>query len=143
MRELQLSSYDYILPKERIATHPLFPKEAAKLLVYERATHQITHTTFKEFAQFLPRETLLVFNNTKVLPARLYGTKIVQDSKTPYENGAKIEALFHKEIAPNVYSMQFKGRLKVGNWIAFKGGIVARILKSNPNDTFGVGFKEA
>lgn len=143
MRELQLSSYDYILPKECIATHPLFPKEAAKLLVYERATHKITHATFKEFAQFLPKDTLLVFNNTKVLPARLYGTKITQDSKAPYQNGAKVEVLFHKEIAPNVYLMQFKGRLKVGHWIAFEGGIVARILKSNPNDTFGVGFKEA
>ncbi len=141
MRELQLENYDYFLPKERIATCPIFPKEAAKLLVFERKNHTITHTTFKDFAKFLPQETLLVFNNTKVLPARLYGTKITPDSKI--SNGAKIEALFHKEIAPNMYLMQFKGRLRAGHWISFGGGIVARILKNDIENTLGVGFKEA
>ncbi|WP_301007744.1 MULTISPECIES: tRNA preQ1(34) S-adenosylmethionine ribosyltransferase-isomerase QueA [Helicobacter] len=143
MRELQLKSYDYILPKERIATYPIVPKEEAKLLVYERASDKITHTTFKDFANFLPQDTLLVFNNTKVLPARLYGTKVVQDSKNPNTKGAKIEALFHKEITPNIYLMQFKGRLKVGLLVAFEGGIFARILKDNQDSTLGAGFKEA
>lgn len=143
MRELQLESYDYTLPKECIATHPITPKEAAKLLVYERKSDKITHTTFKDFANFLPQETLLVFNNTKVLPARLYGTKVVQDSKNPNAKGAKIEALFHKEIAPNVYLMQFRGRLKIGHLIAFEGGIFARILNEIQENTLGVGFKEA
>ncbi|TLD87852.1 tRNA preQ1(34) S-adenosylmethionine ribosyltransferase-isomerase QueA [Helicobacter sp. MIT 05-5294] len=149
MRELQLASYDYFLPKVQIATHPIFPKEAAKLLVYERAQDKITHATFKDFSKFLPPDTLLVFNNTKVLPARLYGTKVIQDSKAQTQtSGAKIEALFHKEISPNVYLMQFKGRLKVGHLVSFGQGIFARILKSqqiesqNP-DTQGVGFKEA
>lgn len=152
MRELQLESYDYTLPKERIATCPIIPKEAAKLLVYQRASDTITHTTFKDFAKFLPKDTLLIFNNTKVLPARLYGTKIAQNPKDSTKDfkredsntkGAKIEVLFHKEIAPNVYLMQFKGRLKVGHWIAFKGGVFARILKEIQDNTLGVGFKEA
>lgn len=149
MRELQLGSYDYSLPKERIATYPIFPKEAAKLLVYERKKDKITHTTFKDFANFLPQETLLVFNNTKVLPARLYGTKIIQESKTPnnIENikisGAKIEALFHKEIAPNVYLMQFKGRLRVGHLVSFGQGIFARILNTQDSNIQSLGFKEA
>ena len=143
MSELQLCSYDYLLPKECIATSPIFPKESAKLLVYERASDKITHTTFKDFATFLPQETLLVFNNTKVLPARLYGTKITQDSKDSKTKGANIETLFHKEIAPNIYLMQFKGRLKVGHLVEFEGGIFARILKDIQENALGVGFKEA
>ncbi|MCI5968945.1 tRNA preQ1(34) S-adenosylmethionine ribosyltransferase-isomerase QueA [Helicobacter sp.] len=134
-----LSSYNYTLPKECIATKPIHPKEAAKLLVFNRKNCSITHSTFKDFASFLPKNTLLVFNNTKVLPARIYGKKILQNSKKDStQGGAKIEALFHKELDKNRYLMQFKGRLKIGSIIAF-GRVYARILSQN----IGIGFKEA
>ncbi|WP_299548534.1 tRNA preQ1(34) S-adenosylmethionine ribosyltransferase-isomerase QueA [uncultured Helicobacter sp.] len=137
MDTLALSSYDYTLPKECIATTPITPKEAAKLLVFNRKDCSITHSIFRDFTSFLPKDTLLVFNNTKVLPARIYGKKILKDSNL---NGAKIEALFHKELDENRYLMQFKGRLKAGNLIDF-GGIYARILNNLEN--VGIGFKEA
>lgn len=147
---LALASYDYILPQENIALKPLYPKESAKLLVFNRQDSSITHTTFKDFATFLPKDTLIVFNNTKVLPARIYGKKIPQscllDSMQNIQNntqsGAKIEALFHKELAHNRYLMQFKGRLKCGHCVAFGANIFARIL-NNASEYSGVGFKEA
>ena len=148
---LALTSYDYILPQENIALKPLYPKESAKLLVFNRQNSSITHATFKDFATFLPKDTLIVFNNTKVLPARIYGRKIPQNctldsiqnlEQSNAQSGAKIEALFHKELAQNRYLMQFKGRLKCGHCIAFDANIFARILDNAP-ETSGVGFKEA
>lgn len=53
MKDLLLSSYDYTLPNELIATYPVHPKEDAKLLVFERKNNQISHTTFK-LQDFLP-----------------------------------------------------------------------------------------
>lgn len=135
---LSLASYDYMLPQHLIATTPITPKESAKLLVFNRSTHTITHSTFRDFASFLPKDTLLVFNNTKVLPARIYGKKISHTNST--QGGASIEALFHKELGSSRYLMQFKGRLKPLHCIDFCG-IYARILKDCPH--LGSGFKEA
>lgn len=137
MNPLALESYDYKLPRECIATAPIYPKDTAKLLVFHRKNSTLTHSTFKDFASFLPKDTLLVFNNTKVLPARVYGKKLLQSNI----KGANIEALFHKELSENRYLMQFKGRLRVGHCIAFANAIFARILKDSSN--LGAGFKEA
>ena len=89
MNELLSTSYDYELPKELIATQPITPKEDAKLLVYNRKDTSIIHSTFRDFMQFLPKEPLLVFNDTKVIPARIYGVKIFLNTK---QESGKIEA---------------------------------------------------
>ncbi len=135
MDTLALSSYDYTLPKDRIASFPVSPKESAKLLVFDRAKDTITHATFKDFPAFLPKNTLLVFNNTKVLSARIYGFKEIPQSK------ARVEALFHKHLHDNIYLLQFKGRIKSGHLIAFPCNVYARIL--NDQNHLGAGFKEA
>ena len=64
-----LSSYDYALPKHLIANAPIYPREAAKLLVYERATGHITHTTFAHLLEFIPKDCIIALNNTRVLKA--------------------------------------------------------------------------
>lgn len=71
-----LSSYDYFLPKHLIATAPIYPREAAKLLVYDRATGRITHTTFAHLLEFIPKDCIITLNNTRVLKARIYGKKL-------------------------------------------------------------------
>lgn len=134
---LSLQSYDYTLPKELIAKYPANPKESARLLVYNRKDRSIIHSDFWNFASFLPQDTLLVFNDTKVIPARFYGKKILKDSKVSGE-GAKIEALFHKELENDSYLLQCKGRLKKGAKIVFIGNIVAEIIEDR-----GMGFKKA
>lgn len=89
MREFSLESYDYALDPKLIAKYPASPKESAKLLVYERASGRITHSTFANLFDFIPRDYLLVFNDTKVIKARIYGRRA---------SGGQIEILLHKRI---------------------------------------------
>lgn len=67
--------YAYQYPPELIATEPAHPREAARLLVYSRQTKHITITTFADIGSYLPQGAVLVFNETKVLPARFYVTR--------------------------------------------------------------------
>ena len=71
--ELLLSQFQYDLPDERIARFPLTQRDASKLLVYRKG--QISHDVFSSLPNLLPKDTFLVFNNTKVIPARLHFTK--------------------------------------------------------------------
>lgn len=116
--EENLSSYDYILPSHLIATKPLYPKHSAKLLVYDKSKDSIIHTTFKEFFNFIPKDCLIVLNDTKVLKARIYGAK---------ESGAKIELLYHKAL-DNGFLVQIKGRVKIDDILIFPNDLKCKIL---------------
>ena len=72
-RHIDIDRFDYDLPDERIAKYPLEERSASKLLVYERG--EISERRFRDIGDILPEGALLVFNNTKVIPARLYGKK--------------------------------------------------------------------
>lgn len=91
--EQLLSSYDYQLPPELIAQSPAIPRDSSRLLVVDSPnTHQ--HLIFKEIDRYLRPGDLLVVNDTKVIPARLYGKKIT---------GAPVEILLLEEKAPNCW----------------------------------------
>lgn len=66
-----LARFDYEFPEELIAQAPAKPRDAAKLLVYDRESEGIQHSTFRHLADFLPKGSVLVLNETKVIPARL------------------------------------------------------------------------
>jgi len=66
-----LGLYDYPFPRESIARAPADPRDSARLLVYRRATGETTDTTFRDLAKYLPPQSVLVFNETKVIPAKL------------------------------------------------------------------------
>ncbi|MBF2057727.1 MAG: tRNA preQ1(34) S-adenosylmethionine ribosyltransferase-isomerase QueA [Cyanobacterium sp. T60_A2020_053] len=88
--DLQLSNYDYILPPELIAQNPVTPRDSSRLLVVK--PHQgIDHTIFCNLPELLLPNDLLIFNNTKVIPARLYGEK---------STGASVEVLLVEEKSP-------------------------------------------
>ncbi len=70
-----LALYDYPLEKEMIALSPAEPRDSAKLLVYDRAKDAVSYSDFTHLADFIPGNALLVFNDTKVIPARLYAKK--------------------------------------------------------------------
>jgi len=92
-RNLDLKHYHYNLPDSKIAKYPLEDRSASKLLIY--ASGQITHQIFKDIPDQLPNGSFLVFNNTKVIPARLIFHK---------STGARIEIFLLDPIAPsNVY----------------------------------------
>ena len=80
-----LSQYDYNYPKELIAQAPAHPRDSAKLLIYNRQTQAVIFDTFKNIGKYLPKRSVLVFNETKVVPARLSVTK---------ESGGKAEILY-------------------------------------------------
>lgn len=84
---MKKSQFNYILPPELIAKYPLMKRSDSRLLVYDKSSGQITHSIFKSLVNFLQKDDLLVFNNSKVIPARFYGTK---------ETGGKVEFLVEK-----------------------------------------------
>ena len=97
-----LNDFTYPLPPERIATHPLPERDQSKLLVYDRG--EIRHEQFDTIAQQLPANTLLVFNNTKVIPARLLFKK---------DTGADIEVFLLEPLEPSpvvALAMQAEGQ---------------------------------
>ena len=73
MQNIKLFDYTYNLPDERIAKFPLSKRDESKLLVYQQG--QISHAVFKNITDYLPKNSLLVFNNTKVIPARIHFKK--------------------------------------------------------------------
>lgn len=87
---MKTSDFYYDLPQELIAQTPAEPRDSARLLVYDRATKQISHRHFYDISDYLKKGDVLVVNNTKVLPARIYGKK----EKT----GGKIEFLLLKRL---------------------------------------------
>lgn len=108
---LKTSSYDYSLPKELIATHPVHPADSARLLVYDRKKDLLTHTTFKNLMDFLPENISIFLNDTKVIKARIFGTK---------ESGGRIELLFNKPLFMDRYLVMIRGKVKVGNKLFLK-----------------------
>lgn len=87
---LKTESYDYYLPEELIAQKPADKRDNSRLLVYNRADKSIQHKVFHDIIDYLKAGDVLVVNNTKVIPARLYGTK--------RETNAKMEILLLKRL---------------------------------------------
>ena len=73
---MKTSDFDYELPTEFIAQHPLEPRDAARLFVLHRKNGQVEHQIFQNLGSFLQPGDLVVLNETRVIPARLYGRKI-------------------------------------------------------------------
>ena len=128
---LKTSSYDYFLPKELIASKPLYPADNARLLVYNRANDTITHTTFKHLLDFLPQDLNIFLNDTKVIKARIYGQK---------ESGGKIELLFNKPLFMNRFQVMIKGKVQVGSKLFFDDNLIAEIIELNEDGTRVVKF---
>lgn len=92
---MKTSDFDYYLPEELIAQTPLKDRSSSRLMVVSRGTGEIKEDHFFNIKDYLPKNSILVINNTKVVPARIYGTK---------ENtGAKIELLILKDLGENIY----------------------------------------
>lgn len=118
--ELNMQDYTYDLPQDRIAIYPLPNRDESKLLVYQHG--QIRHESFRSLPQYLPANTLLCFNNTKVIPARLHFTK---------DTGATIEIFLLTPEAPHALltdAMQTHGSVRwkctIGNLKKWHEGVV-------------------
>ena len=87
---MRVDEFDYYLPQELIAQEPLKNRSSSKMLVLDKKTGQINHHHFDEIIDMLNKDDILVINNTKVLPSRIFGKKVATD--------AKIEVLLLKEF---------------------------------------------
>jgi len=118
MIDLQVASYDYELPKDLIASYPANPRDEARLLVYDRKTDTITHTIFKNILDFVG-DSNFVFNDTKVLKARIFGKK---------ESGGKVELLLNRPFGDK-FLVYIRGKVKVGHRLFFDESLVVEVVE--------------
>ena len=127
MNMINLSSFDYHLPKELIAQYPAEKRRLSKLLVLDRDKKTIQHRKFTDLIDFLTEGDCLVLNNTYVIPARL---KAERES-----TGAKLEVFLIRKIQPFIYQVLIKPskRAKVEDQIVIgRNKIKAKIIEDNP-----------
>lgn len=135
MIDLLRSSYNFELPSTLIADRPVQDRHSSRLLVYDQNTNQITHSHFSELDRFLPPESTLVFNRSKVFPARLFGHK---------KSGGEAEVFILSLLAQNnSYScfVRASGKRKEGDEFHF-GELIATIKSINGDGTFQVSFNK-
>lgn len=115
--DIRIEDYNYPLPDERIAKYPLPRRDASKLLIYKDG--EVRESIFRSIAEELPADAVMVFNDTKVVPARLFFRK---------ETGAHIEIFCLKPVSPEDYNLSFAsvGRCRwkcvIGNSKRWKSG---------------------
>jgi len=111
--EMLVSDFDYQLPEELIAQDPIEPRDASRLLILDKKTGSIRHSIFHHLADYLHPGDVLVINDTKVLPARIYAHK---------ESGAVIEVLLLKQVALNSWQALVRPgkKAKIGSKLLFE-----------------------
>lgn len=124
---MELEEFDYYLPEELIAQEPLPQRDMARLMVLNKKTGEIEHKIFRDIISYLNPGDCLVLNNTRVLPARLYGVR--------EGTGGKIEVLLLKRVNNNKWEVLVKPgkKAKIGVNIIFGNGeLTAKVLDHTP-----------
>lgn len=122
-KHINISDYNYDLPDERIAKYPLSQRDSSKLLIYKKGV--IAEDKFFKISEYLPENGLMIFNNTKVIQARLHFTK---------DTGAQIEVFLLEPAHPNDYEQMFQAKKNcswyclVGNLKKWKDGTLRRTI---------------
>ena len=123
IQEIAIAEYDYPLPDERIAKYPLAERDTSKLLLYKGG--EIRQEKFANLPSFIPQGALMVFNNTRVIQARLRFRK---------ETGAQIEVFCLEPEQPADYQQMFQETKEcvwqclVGNSNRWKGGVLSQVI---------------
>ena len=98
---MKVKDFDYELPESLIAKYPSVPRHSARLMVLDRNSQSIKHDNFWNLPEYLKEGDLLVFNNTKVIPARLYGRK---------PTGGRVEVVLTDYIKPDLWKALVGGK---------------------------------
>ncbi len=128
IEQLHITDYDYPLPDERIAKYPLEKRDASKLLLYDDGI--ISENIFSNLADYIPSESLMIFNNTRVIHARLLFRK---------ETGAQIEVFCLSPADPEDYAMNFASKqhcswhCMIGNAKRWKDDILTMKIENGGN----------
>ena len=131
---MKLEEFDYYLPEELIAQVPIEKRDESRLLVVDKNEKTIEHKIFKDIIDYLEPGDCLVRNNTKVIPARLYGKK---------ETGANVEFVLLKQIEGDIWESIVRpgNKLRPGTKVLFGDGLLeAEILDIMEGGTRKVKF---
>ena len=131
---MKVSEFNYKLPEELIAQTPLKKRDESRLMILNRKNQSIEHKVFKDIIDYLKPGDVLVRNNTKVIPARIYGKK---------ETGANVEFLLLKNIEGDIWESIVRPgkKLHIGTKVIFGDGLLqAEVLDIMPGGTRKVKF---
>lgn len=110
---MKLTDFDYVLPKEYIAQKPAQPRDASRLMVLEREKETLTHRTFSDIVEYINPGDVLVFNQTRVIPARLHGKKV--------PTGGQVELLLLRREGERTWRGLIGGkRVRTGTRLRFE-----------------------
>lgn len=132
---MKVSDFNYNLPEELIAQTPIAKRDESRLMVLNRKNKTIEHKIFKDIIEYLKPGDVLVRNNTKVIPARIYGKK---------ETGANVEFLLLNNIEGDIWESIVRpgNKLHIGTKVIFGDGLLkAEILDIMPGGTRKVKFE--
>lgn len=123
---MNVTEFNYNLPEELIAQTPLKKRDESRLMVIDRKEKTIEHKVFKDIIEYLKPGDVLVRNNTKVIPARIYGKK---------DTGANVEFLLLNRIEGDIWEAIVRpgNKLHVGTKVIFGNGLLkAEVLDVMP-----------
>lgn len=123
MEVLRTSDFYYDLPEELIAQTPAVPRDSARMLVYKKQEDEVEHRIFRDILDYLTPNDVLVVNNTRVIPARLFANKVT---------GAKIEVFLLKRINLTDYEVLMKPAKKapVGTKLLFSENLSCEVIEN-------------
>lgn len=121
---MKVTEFDYELPQELIAQHPLPRRDDSRMMIVDRKTGDILHSEFRSIAGFFDRGDVLVLNDTKVIPAKAWGRKA----------DVSVEFLFLAEKSPGAWEVLCRParRVRRGDRVVFPGGYEAEVVESGP-----------
>lgn len=118
---MKTADFDYHLPPERIAQHPLEPRDASKLMRLDRKTGEISHHIFSELPNLLNPGDLIIRNRTKVIPARIKARKL--------PGGGKLEVLLLERLSADTWKCMLGGKgMRVGKLLELPNGVRGEVI---------------
>lgn len=121
---IKTSDFNYPLPAALVANHPVSPRDHCRLMLLDRQTGKINHQHFYDLVNLLNSNDVLVLNQSKVFPARLFGQKT---------SGGQVEILLLRQINSHRWRAISSPRPKVGTIVNFKNNLSGKIVSSFPN----------
>lgn len=119
---MNLSNFHYDLPESLIGQEAIEPRDSCKLMAVDRSTQKISHRIFRDLVDILNDNYVLVLNDTKVFPARLFGTK---------NSGGKVEVLLLKQNSLDTFECIARGKQKADQKLYFESGLIGTVLAKN------------
>ena len=121
-KKYKLGDFDYVLPKKSISQYPEKKRDYSKLMVVHRETGKIEHKKFIDIIDHMRKNDLLILNNTKVFPARLFATKDRTD--------ARVEVFLLRELANDLWEVMVRParKVRIGNKLIFTPELICDVI---------------